>query len=134
MGGVSANVEPAFNVKVRLALPEPLLTVRLMAYVFAAGVVPEIVPDVASIASPVGSPVASNLSGACPVADTVYRSGLPVTAPTRPPPRIRGVAGAAAVEMVMSVCAAKAGDANAAENTAIGATQASAQDDTVRFS
>jgi hypothetical protein len=36
--------------------------------------------------------------------------------------------------MVMSVCAAKADDANAAEDTAKAATQASAQDDTVPFS
>jgi hypothetical protein len=108
MGGVSASVEPAFNVNVPLAVPEPLLTVTLMGYVPAAGVVPEIVPEVASMASPVGRPAASNVNGACPVAEIACKNGLPGTEPMTDAPRIRGVAGAGVIEIVMSVWAPNA--------------------------
>jgi hypothetical protein len=113
MGGVSASVEPAVNVKVAVALPEPLLTVTLMGYDPATGVVPEIVPEVASMASPAGSPAPSNFRGACPVAEIVYRRGLPGMEAMTIAPLIRGVAGAGVVEMVMSVVAANAGTVRA---------------------
>jgi hypothetical protein len=109
MGGVSARVEPAVNVKVPLALPALFVTVTLMGYDPASGVVPEIVPESASMVIPAGSPVAANLSGAWPVAGIVKRNGLPGREPTTVGCWIRGVAGALSIEIVMSVWAASAG-------------------------
>jgi hypothetical protein len=69
---------------------------------------------------PAGNPVAANLSGACPVVGMVKRNGLPGMEPTKVGCWIRGVAGALSIEMVMSVCAAKAGaDSNVAQAAAI---------------
>ena len=106
MGGVNANVEPATSFNVRLALPAEFVTVTVNEYEFAAGALPLMVPDAASMVSPSGRSVASNLSGACPVVGTVYKKSLAGVQPMIAGPRMRGVAGASAVEMVTSVCAA----------------------------
>jgi len=71
------------------------------------------------MASPLGNPVAAKVRGACPVAAIVCRKGLPGIEPTTVAPLIRGIAGGLSIEMVMSVCAAKAGaDGIVAHSTA----------------
>src|SRR5437868_1054834 len=100
-------------VRLAVAVPAPFVTVTETGYEPATGVVPEIVPDAASMVRPAGRPLAANASGACPVAATVYRNGLPAMAPMSPELEIRGLAGGAVIEMAMSVCAARAAGAAA---------------------
>jgi hypothetical protein len=76
------------------------------------------VPELALMERPAGNPVAAKVSGDCPVAEIVNRNGLAGTEPTTDAPWIAGVAGAAAIEMVMSVWAAEAAPPSAIATTA----------------
>src|SRR5580765_1455825 len=64
-------------------------------------------PVLPAIVSPVGRPVAENVSGVCPVAGMANRNGAPGLAPTTKGGWMRGVAGGAAIDMVIVVVAAE---------------------------
>src|SRR2546423_2140874 len=108
MGGVSASVSPDLIVRVAVAVPAAFVAVIVTGYDPAAGEVPVMMPVAASMVSPAGRPVAVNVSGACPVVGTVNRNGLAALVPVSAGPRIRGAAGGAVIEIVMSVVAASA--------------------------
>src|SRR5437763_16261758 len=64
-------------------------------------------PVLPAIVSPVGRPVAENGRGAWRVAGMANRNGVPGLAPTTKGGWMRGVAGGAAIEMVIVVVAAE---------------------------
>jgi hypothetical protein len=87
---------------VPVVLPTEFVTVTVMAYDPAAGVVPASVP-VVDIVTPEGSPVAAKDRGDCPVAPTVNRSGLAGFDENTVAPTICGLAAGAVIDIVAVV-------------------------------
>src|SRR5262249_34857426 len=118
---VGDRVFPDASVTVAVALPLPFVTVTETGYEPAAGAVPETTPEL----EPSVRPVAEKVSGAWPVAGIADRNGGGGSGPTTAGSWIRGVAGAAAMEMAIVVWARAAlHDARAAPAMAAATTDA----------